>query len=121
MEPTNGAREAVMSYAQAMDKQDYDTVRTYLSDNVLVKGPAGEAFRSPDAFVEMMRKFPGKYDIKKAFADGNDVCLLYNFITPSATVFFCSWYRVKGGKIISIQSVFDPRPFASAQGNSPKD
>jgi SnoaL-like domain len=115
MEPKQSAREVVMSYIKAMDGQDYDAARNYLSNNVLVKGPAGEAFRNLDEFVSMMKKFPGKYDMKKIFVDRNDVCLLYNFVTPTAATFFCSWYQVKDGKIISIQTVFDPSPFATTQ------
>jgi len=41
--------------------------------------------------------------------------LLYDFITPKVTTFFCSWYQVKDGKISSIQTVFDPGAFAAAQ------
>jgi hypothetical protein len=46
--------------------------------------------------------------------DGGDVCLLYDFIAPRVKAFFCFWYQVKGGKIHSIQTVFDPRAFAAA-------
>ena len=109
------ARETVLSYIEAMGNRDYATVRNYLADNVRVKGPSGEAFRSPNEFLNMMQQQSGKYDIKKVFADGNDVCLLYDFITPKVTTFFCSWYQVKEGKITSIQTVFDPRPFAAPQ------
>ena len=104
-----------MSYINALDKQDYDSARKSLGDNVLVKGPSGEAFRSPDEFIGMMRNQRGKYDIKKVFVDGDDVCLLYDFVTTSVRVFFSSWYRVKDGKIASIQTVFDPRAFAAIQ------
>jgi hypothetical protein len=107
------AKEIVMSYIKALDRQDYDSARKWLGDNVLVKGPAGEAFRSPDEFISMMQKQRGKYDIKKVFVDGDDVCLLYDFITKTVRAFFSSWYKVKNGKIISIQTVFDPRPFAA--------
>ena len=115
MNPNQDAKEIVMSYIKALDSQNYDSARNWLGDNVLVKGPAGEAFRSPDEFLSMMRKQLGKYDIKKVFVDGDDVCLLYNFITKTVTTFFSSWYKVKDGKIISIQTVFDPRPFAAMQ------
>jgi hypothetical protein len=115
MNPNQDAKEIVMSYIKALDTQNYDSARNWLGDNVLVKGPAGEAFRSPDEFLSMMRKQLGKYDIKKVFVDGDDVCLLYDFITKTVTTFFSSWYKVKDGKIISIQTVFDPRPFAATQ------
>jgi hypothetical protein len=109
------AREAVMSYIKAMDGRDYAGARKYLGDNVRVKGPGGEAFRSPDDFLKMMQQQRGNYDIKKVFVDGHDVCLLYDFVAPKVTTFFCSWYQVKDGKICSIQTVFDPRAFAAAQ------
>jgi SnoaL-like domain len=110
-----GARETVMSYIKAMDVRDYAAARNYLGDNVRVKGPGGEAFRSPDEFLKMMQQQRGKYDIKKVFVDGSDVCVLYDFVTPKVAVFFCSWYQVNDGKITSIQTVFDPRAFTAAQ------
>lgn len=110
-----GAKDAVMSYIKAMGDRDYAAVRNYLGDNVRVKGPAGETFRSRDEFLKMMEQQRGNYEIKKVFVDGGDVCLLYDFITPKVTTFFCSWYQVKDGKITSIQTVFDPRVFAAAQ------
>ena len=108
------ARETVMSYIEALDSGDYPAARNFLSDNVLVKGPAGEAFRTPDEFLKMMRQQQGKYDVKKVFVDGNDVCLLYNFVTDKVNTFFSSWYQVQAGKIVSIQTVFDPRAFGAA-------
>jgi hypothetical protein len=108
-------KEVLMSYIKAMDSRDYDAAGWCLADNIRVKGPAGEAFRSPGEFLGMMRAQQGTYDIKKVFVDGNDVCLLYDFATKAVTTFFCSWYQVKDGKIVSIQTVFDPRPFAAAQ------
>ena len=109
------ARQAVMFYIKAMDERDYAAARKYLGDNVRVKGPAGETFRSSDEFLKMMEQQHGKYDIKKVFVDGRDVCLLYDFVTPKVTAFFCSWYQVKDGKISSIQTIFDPRAFAATQ------
>lgn len=109
------AGKTVMAYIKAMDERDYVTARKYLADNVHVKGPGGEAFRSPDEFLKMMEQQRGKYDIKKVFVDGGDVCLLYDFVTAKITAFFCSWYQVEDGKIRSIQTIFDPRAFAAAQ------
>jgi hypothetical protein len=109
------AKEAVMSYIKAMGDRDFVAARNYLGDNVRVKGPTGEVFRSPDEFLKMMEQQRGTYDIKKVFADGSDVCVLYDFITPKVATFFCSWYQVKDGKISSIHTVFDPRAFSAAQ------
>ncbi len=107
------AREVVMSYIDAMGKRDYATAKRYLGDDVFIKGPAGEAFRSASDFLKMMEKQHGRYDMKKVFVDGDDVCLLYDFVTEKVTTFFCSWYQIKDGKIASIRTVFDPRAFAA--------
>jgi len=113
MQMAQNAREVVMSYIQAMDKRDYAAVRPCLQDSVFIKGPGGEAFRTPDEFLTMMKQQRGRYHIRKLFVDGDDVCLLYNFVTDKTTVFFCSWYQVKSGKITSIETIFDPRAFAA--------
>lgn len=110
--PTN-ARDIVMAYVQALDRRDFAAAGQYLDDSVFIKGPGGEAFRSPGDFLKMMEQQRGRYDIKKTFADGDDVCLLYDFVTEKAAVFFCSWYQLKSGRIASIRTVFDPRAFAA--------
>ena len=101
----------VMSYIDALDRQNYDAALGYLDDKVRVKGPAGETFGVPRDFIDMLRQYHGKYDVKRVFADGDDVCVLYDLITSVATVYMSSWYVVKDEKIVSIQTVFDPRAF----------
>ena len=104
--------EVVLSYIRTLDGQKYDAVTNYLNEGVRIIGPAGEFFGEPREFVDMLRKFQGRYDVKKVFSDGGDVCLLYDLVTPAATVFMCSWYQVKDGKIVSIRTVFDPSAFS---------
>ena len=107
----NESKELVISYIRALDAQNYEDARNYLSDNIRIRGPAGETFGNSKQFVDMLKRYQGKYDVKKIFSDSNDVCLIYDLITNIATVFTCSWYTVDGGKISSIQTIFDPTPF----------
>ncbi len=100
-----------MSYIEALDRRRYDDALNYLHDGVRIRGPAGETFGKPLDFIEMLRKYQGRYDVKKMFIDGDDVCLIYDLRTTGPTVFMSSWYQVKDGKIVSIQTVFDPRAF----------
>jgi len=111
--------EVVMAYINALDSQDYETAVNHLHDKVRIRGPAGETFGTPYDFIEMLRRYRGKYDIKKSFADGDDVCLLYDLQTNGPTVFMSSWYQVKQGKIVSIHTVFDPRAFGPPPGQGP--
>jgi hypothetical protein len=109
---TSAARETALSYIQALDGRDYAAARRYLADSVFIKGPGGEAFRVPEDFLKMMEQQQGRYDIKRVFVDDSDVCLLYEFVAGTNRVFFCSWYQVKAGKIVSIQTIFNPAAFA---------
>jgi len=112
------SKEVVLSYIETLDSQKYDAVRPYLSEKIRILGPMGESFSKPEEFIDMLSRYHGRYDVKKVFHDGDDVCVLYNLKTPAATVFMCSWYQVKEGKIVSIQSVFNPRAFTSVPGKN---
>jgi hypothetical protein len=111
MQAENQSKKVVMSYIEALDRQEYDRALNLLHERVRVRGPAGETFGKPLDFVEMLRKYRGRYNVKKVFVDGDDVCLLYDLATNGPTVFMSSWYQVEDGKIVSIQTVFDPRAF----------
>ena len=114
-------KEVVMAYVGALDGQQYDKALEKLHDGVRIRGPAGETFGKPLDFVEMLRKFRGRYDVKKVFVDGDDVCVLYDLATNGPTVFMSSWYQVKDGKIVSIRTVFDPRAFGPPPGTNQKE
>jgi SnoaL-like protein len=117
MESEEGAKETVMSYIRALDAGRYDEALAHLHERVRIKGPAGETFGKPLDFIEMLRKYKGKYDIKKVFADGKDVCVLYDLATTGSTVYMSSWYQVREGKIASVVTVFDPRAFGPPPGD----
>jgi limonene-1,2-epoxide hydrolase len=119
MEPKNRPKDVVFSYISALDNQEYDRALGNLHENVRITGPAGESFGKPLDFIEMLRNYRGKYDIKKVFADHEDVCVLYDLTTKGPTVYMCSWYQVKNGRITSIRTVFDPRAFGPPPGNQP--
>ena len=63
-----------------------------------------------DAYFDDMQKMKFQYDIIRAFADGNDVCLIYNIHMGTQTVFCCGWYQLQDHRIKSFRVVFDPRP-----------
>ncbi len=119
MDSQNRARSVVTSYIKALDSHDYDTALGHVHENVRVRGPAGETFGKPKDFIEMLRKYHGKYDIKKVFTEGDDVCLWYDLKTTGPTVFMASWYQVSDGKIASIQTLFDPRAFGPPPAKNP--
>jgi len=111
MEAKSQSKEVVMSYIRALGGQEYEKALGLLHDDVRITGPGGDSFGKPTDFIGMLRKYRGKYIVRKAFVDGDDVCVLYDLATTGPTVFMSSWYQIKNGKIASIQTVFDPRAF----------
>ena len=111
------ASKIVSDYQQALGKGDFAAARKLVHDKLLFQGPL-DTFHTPEPYFEALKKLHPiiqRIDMKKIFADGNDVCVLYDMVTntPAGTAFVCEWYRVKGQKITDVRTVFDARPFAA--------
>ncbi|HEY7534826.1 MAG TPA: nuclear transport factor 2 family protein [Thermodesulfobacteriota bacterium] len=115
----SSAKEIVMEFVQALQRKDFKTIGSYISDNMtgVAPGPEGLTYYNKAAFMSYVEhgNVP-PYDIKKEFADSNDVCLLYEATYQSlygepVKTFVCAWFHVNDDwKISSVRFVFDPRP-----------
>jgi ketosteroid isomerase-like protein len=109
---TKSAKDIVMEYFQAAFRTDFQSARGYLSDNISYVSPLN-SFDRAEPYLKYLEhlnrtRLLVKFDIKKVFADSNDVCILHEW--NSQTV--CVWCHVgNDGKISSIRVIFDPRPF----------
>jgi ketosteroid isomerase-like protein len=106
---TKEAQETVLAFVKALNNEDFKTARPYLNDDFTFDGVMGTR-NGADNYFKDMEQMKLKYEAKKAFADGNDVCLLCDLTMSGKTIFCCSWYHLKYGKISSLKAVFDPRP-----------
>ena len=117
-ESAKSAKEIVMEYTEALERQDFKTVRSSISDNISVLAPGPRpveliSFNRAEPYVTYLENSNlARFEIKKEFADNNDVCLLYDAIyrEPPVTVFVCGWFHVNDDrKIDSIRFIADPR------------
>ena len=110
----DAARVAEEFFAAWMGK-DFDRARALLHDDLSFQGPI-DSFDDADAYIQAIRglsQIVTGADKRKVFVDGDDVCVIYDLKTapvPSAPT--AEWYRVRDGRIASIQVFFDARPFA---------
>lgn len=103
-------------FIRALERKDWKTVRGYISDNISVLAPGpieSTTFHQAEPFMNYLEhaNLP-PLEIKKEFADGNDVCLLYDmtYREPPLKTFVCGWFHVnEDGKIGSLRFVLDPR------------
>src|SRR5689334_18639986 len=105
-ESVKSAKEIVMEFIQAVERKDWKAVRSYVTDNLSAVSPFN-SFDGAEAYLRYLEyaaehgNFPS-LNIKKEFADGNDVCLLYQvtYGKPSVTTIFSRWFHVNyDGKI----------------------
>jgi len=110
------AKEVVLAFINALNSENFDTAAGYLADDMFFDGVMGKR-NSAEAYIGDMKKMKFKYDVKKAFEDENDVCLLYDInMSGKATIFTCGWYQVSYGKIKNLKVIFDPRPLLDENG-----
>jgi ketosteroid isomerase-like protein len=113
---SSNAKDVVISYLKALNDQDFKAARSHLKDDMTFLAPI-VSHDSADTYLEGNERLRSQYgikkvlyEVKKVFVDGDDVCVFFDFIIGSATLFASGWFHVANGKISSIRVVFDPRP-----------
>jgi limonene-1,2-epoxide hydrolase len=106
---TNEAKEVVLGLGKALNDESFQIARRYVGDDMKYVGPFGSRVGA-EAYLQEMERLRLKFDIQKIFADGNDVCALYEISVSGIRLFACGWFQLEDGKISSLRVTFDPRP-----------
>jgi hypothetical protein len=114
-ESTTNPKEIVISFQESLNKRDLGSARRCVSDNFVLSNPTG-SFDNADKYFEAVKQAgqahpePCRFEVKKLFIDGSDVCVFNDVIAGSITIFACGWYHIEDQKIQSLKLVYDPRP-----------
>jgi len=73
------AKDIAMEYLQAAERLDFQWARGYLSDNISYMSPLNSFDRAEPYLKYFEHLNLPKLDIKKVFADSNDVCILHEW------------------------------------------
>lgn len=111
--PSRGSKEIVLAFIDALNRSDFDSARKLVADDMKFVGVLGSR-DGGDAYFRDMKHMNLKYDVKKAFADGDDVCLFYDVTIAGVTVLCAGWYQLSNGKIHLFRVIFDPRALLEA-------
>ncbi len=106
---TETASALVLSFINALNKEEFDLARSYVNDDFTFNGVLGSR-HGADNYFEDMRKMKFRYMVKKVFAEESDVCLFYNITIAGVSIFASGWYQLKDQKLSSLTVLFDPRP-----------
>ena len=115
---TNTAKQVALEYIEACGRKDYDTVSRLLSPSLTFVGP-GNALTGAAQYLAVLRRLGPVWkrsDVKKVFVDGDEVCVIYDFVTdtPAGAVPIVEWLRVEDGRIASVMLFFDRVTFKQA-------
>jgi ketosteroid isomerase-like protein len=107
--------EIVERYFAAWTSGDFATARTLLCDDLAFVGPF-DTFDNADDLIGALRGLASVVtgaERRGLIAEGDDVCVIYDLHTqPIERSAIAEWFRVRDGKIASLEAFFDARPFA---------
>jgi len=116
---TRDPKTIAVSYIEACGRGDFDAVAPLLAPDVRFRGPA-RVIEGAAPYVAVLRQLGTIWagsTVRKVFADGADVCVVYDFVsdTPAGAVPAVEWVRVEEGKIRSIELFYDRVAFEPAR------
>jgi hypothetical protein len=104
-------RELVTAYITAVGENRLEALPAVLDpDAVFVVGDT--TLRGADAFIGGFRRLTPiilRNEIRKLFVDGDEACVIYDFVTdtPAGAVPSVEYIKLKGGRILSSLLVFE--------------
>jgi hypothetical protein len=98
---------------EAWSSGDFDAARAFLDEHVQFTGPLGHT-EGVDDYIEGVRglaRSVKSVEQRRIFGEGDDVCIVYDLVTKTSvgSVPTAGWYRVRHGRIVSINAFFDAR------------
>lgn len=119
-------KEIALDYLKAFENKEREETRNFLADQGSFIGPLN-SFTEADEFVkgaDVFMKIAQKFEIKKVLAEGNDVCVFYNYVTivPSIpSIPMAEWFKIESGKIKFLQLHFNPISIVKAMESGELD
>jgi hypothetical protein len=110
---TDDAKEVVLGLGKALNDENFQIARGFVSDDMKYIGPFGVR-DGAEAYLHEIQRLRLKFGIRKVFVDDQDVCAFYDIAVSGIIVFACGWFHVKAGKVSSLRVTFDPRPLLAA-------
>ena len=116
---TRDSKTIAVAYIEACGRGDFDAVAPLLAPDVRFRGPAA-VIEGAGPYLAVLRRLGTIWagsKVRKAFADGADACVIYDFVsdTPAGAVPAVEWVRVEDGRIRSIELFYDRVAFQPAR------
>lgn len=111
------SRDIAVAYVEACSTRALSTVEGLLAPDVVFTSP-GNDVRGASAYLAVLRRIGpvwARSELKQVFTDGDDACVIYDFVTTAgAKLPMAEALRVEGGRITRITLFFDRLAFKPA-------
>ena len=111
---TNKSEAIALAYLDAVARKDLDRVAALVDKDIQFAGPASTYRGAPELLAAFRRiaAIHVRNDIKRVFSDGNEVCVIYDFVTDThGAVPTIEWLTLADGRIQSIKLYYDQVPW----------
>ena len=102
------------NYLTSVSNKDLDRCASLLAPDVTFVGPASQ-YKGPADILAAFRRLSSihvRNDIQRVFGDGNEVCVIYDFVTDTMGAMpTIEWLTIHDGKIASIKLYYDQVPW----------
>jgi hypothetical protein len=110
-------RAVATAYIEAVGRHDFDQVAALLHPDVQFESPARNVTGAAD-YISALRKLApivARNEIKTAIAEGNDVCVVYDFVTDTSVgaVPSVEWLTVEDDRIRTVRLIFHSQPWGA--------
>ncbi len=115
---TTDPKSIALAYIDGCARKDLDAVAPLLAPDIRFTGPT-RTIEGATPLLAVLRQLGPVWvrsDVRKVFADGNDVCVIYDLVTdtPAGAVPTVEWLRIEDGRIRSVNLYFDRVTFQPA-------
>lgn len=108
-------RAVSVAYIEAVGQKQWDRVSALLHPDVEFKMPGRDIHGASQYIASLQRLAPIllRNEVKKAVVEGNDVCIVYDFVTDTAVgaVPSMEWLTIEDGRIRSVWLLFHSQPW----------
>jgi hypothetical protein len=115
---TTDPKSVALAYIEACGRRDLKAVEPLLAPDLGFVGPGNSLTGSAPYLAVLKRLGPvwAGSEVRKVFADGPEVCVIYDFVTntPAGKVPTVEWLRIENGRVASVKLFFDRVSFKPA-------
>lgn len=114
----NSPETVARAYIEAISNKDLARVEALIDPAIHFIGPA-RTLSGAGELLEALRRLGAihvRNEIKRVFHDGDEVCVIYDFVTDVVgAVPTVEWVRIAGGRIRAVNLYYDQVPWLAVR------